>query len=195
MWLRCAPVLVLLLAACTQGGGTGATPGGQVQGIVPDPVFEKPEGYPFPMGNMSGSVGTEALTLIAYDYSVGAIDPNVWLQPSEGSFRFRAAFETPDAAPWAKVALTLEGRPTAPLVAGSRFDVTATLTETAGNAVQLRGATRVPATLAVTEFTEGGSGAFDRMRGTVTGALCDHLGADCQPMTLRFDTKVYQNDW
>jgi hypothetical protein len=55
--------------------------------------------------------------------------------------------------------------------------------------------TVVPAEIALTGFAEGGSGAYDRIAGMLTGPICTPSGAACTQMALQFATGVYQNDW
>lgn len=194
MMLRCAPILALVLSGCTPGAGTVETPDDGVQGIVLEPVFEKPDGYPFPLGDLTGTWGRERITLRAFDYSVGAIDPSVWV--SDGDVRaFRATFEQPDLPEVSGLTATLRGNPPAPLAAGMRFPVQVEFATDARGGSTVTGRTFAPAELAIATFTEGGSGSYDRITGTVTGSLCHPGGGGCQPLALRFDTEVYQNDW
>lgn len=186
--LLCA---TLALTACTQGG-SGPTLDGVIQdGTAVTPIFEKPEGYPYPLGDLSGSIGPGGVSLKSYDYSVGAIDPNVWVQ----NLAFHATFERADDPLAFGPVLTLTGIAPGPLTKGMRFPVIAELARENGttNPVVLR--SNPDATLQVTVFSEGGSGAYDRITALVTGEMCPPKGGTCQPMALRFDTEVYQNDW
>lgn len=194
MSMRFALLAVVALTACTQGGDTGA------DGLIGDavaltPVFEKPEGYPYPLGNLTGTIGGTAYTLKSYDYSVGAIDPSAWVHEMDGTRKMRITFESADDPEADGPALVLQGNPPGPLAKGMRLPVTVDLVQEQEKADLTLLQTKAPADMVVTDFTEGGSGSYDRIGGTVSGTLCAPAGTGCVPMTLRFDTGIYQNDW
>ena len=91
MSFRFALLAVAALTACTTGN---TMPDGSVEGpVVLPPAFEPPEGYPYPLGDLTGTIGGTAYTLKSYDYSVSAIDPNVWVVQSDDAWRMRGTFE------------------------------------------------------------------------------------------------------
>lgn len=185
MSMRFLP-LVLALSACTQ-----AAIAPEEGPVALTPVFEKPEGYPYPLGDLSGTIGAAPLALKSYDYSVGAIDPAVWVQEMDGARRMRATFESATDPEADGPELTVLATPPAALAKGMRFPATVEWTPTAG-APALRSIT--PAEMVITGFTEGGSGSYDRITAMVSGAVCPATG-DCLPLALTLRTGVYQNDW
>lgn len=184
MSIRLLP-LVLVLAACTQTATEEAP-------VALTPEFEKPEGYPYPLGDLSGTIGGASYGLKSYDYSVGAIDPAVWVQDHEDGRRLRASFESATDPEAAGPELTILATPPGPLAKGMRFPATVELTGAEGEP-SLRSAT--PAEMVITGFTEGGSGGYDRITATVVGELCPVAGSLCLAMDLTLRTGVYQNDW
>ena len=193
MSLRFALLAVAALTACTTGN---TMPDGSVEGpVVLTPVFELPEGYPYPLGDLTGTVGGTAYTLKSYDYSVGAVDPNVWVVQSDDAWRMRGTFENVTDPKAETPELTFTANPPGALAKGMRFPATVELVkgDDREETVLLRSAE--PSEVVITGFTEGGSGAYDRITATLTGTLCAPSGGGCVPMALRFETGVYQNDW
>lgn len=205
MGVRLFLIAAACLTACTQSGpapvlrgviqdGTAVIPIYEAP-VLPTPVFEPPEGYPYPLGDLSGSIGSSSYVLKSYDYSVGAIDPAVWTMEIDGVWRMRATFENATDPKAFGPEVTFKANPPAALAMGMRFPATIELVKADGkdNPVVLR--TVVPAEVAITGFVEGGSGTYDRISGTVTGPICTPGGIACAQMALRFETGVYQNDW
>lgn len=183
--------ICLGLAACTptapEDGST--TPDGYV---AITPTFDPPEGYPYPMGNLSGTIGTDSYVLTSYDYSVGAIDPNVWVQKQDDAFQMRMQFESASDPQGDHPELAIEAAPPALLTAGMRLEAKVALEQGKGPAKTVLRKTFAPATLAIDTFTPGKDGSFDRIAGRLTGKMCNPGGGGCVPMDLRFDTTVYQ---
>ncbi len=194
MSLRFALLAVAALTACTQSNETGSD--GFIEGaVVLPPVFEKPEGYPYPLGDLSGTIGGTAYTLKSYDYSVGAIDPAVWVMEMDEGWRMRATFENATDPEADGPEVTFKAKPPAALAKGMRFPAAVELVQSAGDDETVLLTSVDPAEVVITGFTEGGSGEYDRITATLTGTLCDPAGSACVPMALRFETGVYQNDW
>lgn len=184
----------IVLTACTTGSEKPVAE--EPLGIVLDPVFEKPEGYPYPLGDMSGTIGKTAYVLKSYDYSVGAIDPNVWVQEYDGRINMRATFESATDPEAPGIALWFEATPPSLLAQGMTFPANVKLVQEQDGAASLPILKSfAPATVTITSFTDMGSGEYDRIKATLTGKLCNPGGGGCEPMDLRFDTGVYQNDW
>lgn len=185
--------LVISLAACTPT--ESPRPNEEEPGIVLEPVFVKPDGYPYPMGDMTGTIGPQRYVWKSYDYSVGAIDPSVWLQEIDGALEFHARFESATDPEAYGLVLSLSATPTSLLQQGVSLPITASLIKEDGKANPAILKTRDPATLTISAFTEGGSGSYDRITGQISGKMCKPDGKDCLPVDLRFETAVYQNDW
>ncbi len=193
MSFRFALLVVAALTACTTGN---TMPDGSVEGpVVLTPAFEPPEGYPYPLGDLTGTIGGTAYTLKSYNYSVGAVDPNVWVVQSDDTWRMRGTFEDATDPKAETPELTFKANPPGALAKGMRFPATVELVkeDDREETVLLRSAE--PSEVVITGFTEGGSGAYDRITATLTGTLCGPSGGGCVPMALRFETGVYQNDW
>lgn len=195
MGVRLFLVAVACLTGCTQSGPAPIVDGVIQDGTAVIPIYKDAEQAPLPLGDMTGSIGPTLYVLKSYDYSVGAIDPAVWVHTMDGTRQMRATFERADDPHALGPVLRIKAAPPAALAKGMRFPANVELVQENGvqNPVVLR--TVVPADITVAGFIEGGSGAYDRITGTLTGPICTPSGAACAPMSLRFDTGVYQNDW
>ena len=111
------------------------------------------------------------------------------------NFALRGTFENVTDPKAETPELTFTANPPGALAKGMRFPATVELVQgdDREETVLLRSAE--PAEVVITGFTEGGSGAYDRITATLTGTLCAPSGGGCVPMALRFETGVYQNDW
>ncbi|OYU18137.1 MAG: hypothetical protein CFE34_12145 [Rhodobacteraceae bacterium PARR1] len=194
MSLRFALVALATLSACTQSSETGSD-GFIKDAVVLTPVFEPPEGYPYPLGDLSGTIGGTAYTLKSYDYSVGAIDPAVWVMEMDDGWQMRATFENATDPGADGPEVTFKAKPPAALAKGMRFLAAVELVQSTGDDEAVLLTSAQPAEVVITDFTEGGSGEYDRITATLTGTLCAPSGGGCVPMALRFETGVYQNDW
>jgi hypothetical protein len=195
MGVRVFVIAVACLTACTQSGPAPVLEGVIQDGTAVIPIYKEAAPAPIALGEMTGTIGPTAYVLKSYDYSVGAIDPAVWVQEMDGTRQMRATFERADDPRTLGPVLRIKAAPPAALAAGMRFPVNVELVQEDGrqNPVVLR--TVVPAEIALTGFAEGGSGAYDRIAGMLTGPICTPSGAACTQMALQFATGVYQNDW
>lgn len=195
MGVRVFVIAAACLTACTQSGPAPVLEGVIQDGTAVIPIYKDAPPAPYVLGDMTGSIGPTAYVLKSYDYSVGVIDPAVWVQDMNGTREMRATFERADDPHALGPVLLIKATPPAALAKGMRFPVNVELVQEDGrqNPVVLR--TVVPAEIAISDFAEGGSGAYDRITGTLTGPICTPRGTACTQMTLQFATGVYQNDW
>jgi hypothetical protein len=58
-----------------------------LRALAPDP-YADPD-WPYPLGGATATLGGAAVSWGVNDYSLGAVDPAAWIQPSGGALRFR----------------------------------------------------------------------------------------------------------
>lgn len=154
--------------------------------------MQVPEGWPWLLGNVTGTLGKKAVAWETYDFSIGALDASVWagesmgmvslhlrgLPPGEPESDRGVLVVTADLGPVLKVGQG-EGLVVAAIYRGKNREGARMVSDLASARVVIESLTRSAENI-----------NYGEVSGTVRAQMCPvgWLGKSCQPIELHFKT-------
>ena len=156
--------------------------------------IEPPEGWPWKLGDVTGTLGGTAMAWETYDFSIGALDAAVWAGDWEGPVVLHLRAHVPGRPQQAQRQLRVNADFGDRLQAGPATGPVTVLylrgAEEGGARMSSEGQT---ASLTIESLMKDPENVnYGHITGTITARLCpvNWFGKTCQDLSLRFDTDM-----